>query len=157
MNSYEKIETVIELIANGVNPTGRYISGRIIDASASFRGSYPLIVLYPYTINEDNEDVWHSAQLEMFFAVEDRPNTSPVEIRNILTSMAILSKQFTDMLKEYDGVTVRNIQKEPAYKTLSATLTGFLVRFQIQVHDDCPMSWIDYLPPDYNAVDFDTV
>lgn len=157
MTSYEKITNALSMVAEGANPTGRYIHGREIDASVDFKGAYPLIVTFPFILNEDNEGVWDTSELTMRFLVPDKPYTKPPEMWAMVNAMVTLSKTFTDMLKARKDISIRNIRKNPRYKIYAGTLTGVELTFTIQAIDECPANWQDYLPVDYlGELDYDT-
>lgn len=154
MTSYEKIINALESIAIGLIPNGQFVHGPLVDASVTYKGKLPLIHCLPFTTNEDDDGVWDSATIILGFWVQDKPASTPVEKKMLIAAMASLSKQYTTMLKEYNGMSVRGIIKEPQYKHYMATLTGYAVRFTIQVVDDCDDSW-DYETTDFNNPDYD--
>lgn len=149
MTSYEKIITALKIVSQGVNPTGRFMNGRVIDASTAYAGAYPLIHVYPFTIQEDDDGIWDSANILIAFWMQDKPSSTPEDRELLIFAMAALTKTFTSMLKEYNGISVRAVTKEPQFHMLAATLSGFALRFKIQVIDDCNTNFADYLPGDY--------
>jgi hypothetical protein len=119
---------------------GRFIHGRIVDASRVYEGKYPLIVLYPFIIrkgeSEDNE-IFDSTQLFMGFWMQDAPDTTEEQREAIIAEMDILSEVFLDSLRDSSTVRLSAVDKEPQYQFYQATLSGFALRFNITTLTPC--------------------
>lgn len=135
MAAYQIIVDAIRDAANSVNPTGSFIHGRRADGSLNYDGQMPQIHLYPFvTQPQDSNRNLVFADIVMAFWKQDSPSTSNEEREEIISAMDELSNEFMD---ELDGgeLEITGIRKEPQYRTLSATLSGYAITFKIKVFD----------------------
>lgn len=135
MGHYQDIVNVIRTVALGINPTGRFDHGRMVDLTQEFTGAYPYIYLYPFKLGQGREDYATTRDLIVGFWQEDRPDTSVQEREIIISEMDELSDQFIVALQ--DLLDVANFEKEPQYQMFNATLSGYAVMFTINVSGIC--------------------
>lgn len=141
MATYQRIVDEIRNASTvALDNVGRFMHGRIVDASRVYDGEYPLIVLYPFTIRkadgEDN-DAFDSTQLLLGFWKQDAPDTNELQREAIIAEMDTLSETFLDQLRDSSIIQISNIDKEPQYQFYQGTLSGFAVRFSINVLQTC--------------------
>jgi len=118
----------------------RFIHGRLIDFTQGYTGTYPLITLLPFTVNDARstpDAIFDSATLLIGFWKEDRPDTTPEEREAIIAEMDSLSDDFLNNLLESNTTKLTAIQKEPQYQMFQATLSGFAVSLTIQLLAPC--------------------
>lgn len=128
---YQLIVDTIRDAANAVNPTGLFVHGRRSDGSLEYDGDFPQIHLYPF-ISKPTDDNFNivAYDIVMGFWQQDSPETSNEEREAIIDEMDTLSQAFINELNTYT-VDIKGIKKEPQYRTLSATLSGYAITFTI--------------------------
>ncbi len=144
MGTYSTIVDSIQLAAEAVNPTGRFSHGRKVDVSQEYNGAgsdsasptgYPLINLYPFKINRDNDDN-DSSKIIIGFFMQDRPDTSMDERQSIIDQMDDLSDAFLAELGS-SILQVNDLSKEPQYQYYSGTISGFAISFTALTKSPC--------------------
>lgn len=122
-------------------PNGeRFIHGRLIDFTQGYTGTYPLITLLPFTVNDARstpDAIFDSATLLIGFWKQDRPDTTAEEREALIAEMDLLSDAFLNNLLESNSTKLTAIQKEPQYQMFQATLSGFAVSLTIQLIAPC--------------------
>ena len=133
MAAYQTIVDLIRASANAVNPTGFFVHGRRSDGSLEYNESFPQIHLYPFTTNPTGaSDHINVANIVMAFWGQDSPESSNEEREAIIAAMDVLSDSFLSNLDE-SQIEIFGIRKEPQYRTLSATLSGYAITFNLRV------------------------
>lgn len=137
MANYQNIVNACrEAIPNGE----RFIHGRLIDFSNGYTGTYPLITLLPFTVNDFRstpDAVFDFANITVGFWKEDRTDTTAEEREAIISEMDTLSDQFIDRLLDSNKVKISSILKEPQYQMFQGTLSGFAISFRIDIIAPC--------------------
>lgn len=138
MATYQAIVDQIRTAANtALGGTGRFMHGRIVDASREANGEYPFIVLYPFTIRQgdgDNDSI-DSTTILLGFWQQDGPDTTEVQREAIIAAMDTLSDLVLEDLR--DEMQISQVDKEPQYQFYQGTLSGFAVRFSLQIMQSC--------------------
>lgn len=138
--SYQKIVDTIRNSSVANNPTGRFINGRIVDASRIFDGAYPLIVLYPFTIRKgfgEANDAFDSTQILLGFWRQDQPDSTEELREQYIAEMDVLSDLILNDLFQVTDIRITSVDKEPQYQFYQGTLSGFAVRFNLSVLQEC--------------------
>lgn len=154
---YQTIVNTCRSAATSANPSGRFIHGRIIDASRSYDGAYPLIVLYPFTVRvADVDDQMDNSDIVIGFWMQDSPDSSPEKREDIINTMDALSDIFIQKLKDTKKIAISGIVKEPQYQFYAGTVSGFAIRFTFSAFSDCdPIQTLnDYEQQDYSGGDY---
>jgi hypothetical protein len=130
--AYQSVVDYVRDAANAINPDGLFVHGRRSDGSIEYSGAFPQIHLYPFTasldiINNENE----TSNIVMGFWQQDSPSSTPEEREAIIAEMDSLCRSFLHELNAVENITLSNIQVQPQYRTLSATLSGYAVTFRI--------------------------
>lgn len=118
----------------------RFIHGRLIDFSQDYTGTYPLITLLPFTVQDSRstpDNIFDSTTLLVGFWKEDRPDTTAEEREALISQMDVLSDIFIDNLQNSNTTKLSNIQKEPQYQFYQGTLSGFAISLTIQIISPC--------------------
>lgn len=136
--AYQIIVDAIRDAANAVNtsPSGTFIHGRRADGSLAYDEPFPQIHLYPFVTNpQDSNRNLVFADIVMAFWGQDSLSTSNEEREAIIAAMDSLSNDFLNQL-DLSSLEITNIRKEPQYRTLSATLSGYAITFRLKVFDN---------------------
>ena len=118
----------------------RFIHGRLIDFTRGYTGTYPLVTLLPFTINDARstpDNIFDSANLVLGFWKEDRPDTTPEEREALVNEMDLLSDEFLEAILDSSSTKLTNVQKEPQYQMFQATLSGYAISFTISLISPC--------------------
>ncbi len=135
---YQETVDLIRSCAQEVNPDGTFINGRRADASIQYGDQMPQVHLYPFTTREDEDDNVRSIIL-MSFLDQDSPDSSPEQREAIISQMEALSGAFVDKVRSTSGVSIEGtIEREPQYRTMQGTLSGYAVRFTLLSKGYCP-------------------
>jgi hypothetical protein len=139
MAAYKLIVDTIGGVCNSVNPTGRFIPGRVVDASLAADGNYPLIVLYPFTTRDPEGEAseFDSTTILLGFWEQDSPDTTPEQRVEIIHSMDLLSDLFKKSMLDKSNVVMTQIDKEPQYQFYQGTVSGFAMQFRLQILQPC--------------------
>ena len=122
-------------------PAGiRFIHGRLVDFTHGYTGTFPLVTLLPFTINDARstpDNIFDSANLVLGFWKPDRPDTTPEEREALIAEMDLLSDEFLETILDSSSTKLTNIQKEPQYQMFQATLSGHAISFTISLISPC--------------------
>ena len=133
-------KNIVDICRESLPDGVRFIHGRLIDFSNSYTGTYPLVTLLPFTIQDARstpDATFDFATLVVGFWKEDSPDTTPEQRENIISEMDFLSDFFIDNLEDNIGIRLTNIQKEPQYQMFQGTLSGMAVQFRIDLIRPC--------------------
>lgn len=139
MSDYQAIvDTIRETALEALEGTGRFINGRVIDASQAYDGAYPLIVNYPFIITDGTEGT-KNASILMGFWQQDSLDYTPLQREAVIAAMDELQQAFWNILIANTQIGLSGKRAEPQYQTLSATLSGFALSFTLQIksEDEC--------------------
>ena len=140
MPTYQKIVDSIRDASVAANPTGRFMHGRVIDASRDANGVYPFIVLYPFTIRKGQGEVndsFDSTQILLGFWRQDSPESTELDREGFIADMDELSESVLELLYDVHGLRIIQVDKEPQYQFYQGTVSGFAVRFNLSVLQPC--------------------
>ena len=132
--AYQLIVDAIRTAAKAVNDSGTFIHGRRADGSLEDNQPVPQIHLYPFVTSPQSNKNFVLADIIMAFWEQDSPGTSNFQRQEIIAEMDVLSDAFITEL-ESALVEITGIRKEPQYRTLSATLSGYAVTFKFTIFD----------------------
>jgi hypothetical protein len=130
--TYQQTVTLLQNICEGINPTGSFVHGRRADASLEYAGHFPQVHLYPFTVNIDTQETYfETCEILMAFWLQDSPETSLEQRRELITQADALCRNFIKQLLATQAVQISNLRTEPQYRTLSATLSGYALSFTL--------------------------
>jgi len=133
-------QNVVDKCRAAVPSAERFIHGRIVDFSQDYSGTYPLITLLPFTINDARsmpDNTFDSAAVVVGFWKQDRPDTTPAEREAIIAEMDTLSDLFLNNILLSKTTKLAEIRKEPQYQMFQGTLSGFAISFNISLLAPC--------------------
>lgn len=132
--AYQSVVDVIRATANEVNSNATFTHGRMADVSLEFDKETIQIHLLPFDGNVDlTNNYFETYQIQMLFLKQDSPDSTVEDREEIISEMDILSRDFINALYLTDGVQMSGIRTAPNYRMLSATLSGYLVQFNLNV------------------------
>lgn len=130
--TYQETVTLLQAICADINPTGAFVHGRRADATLEYANHFPQVHLYPFTVSIDTQETYfETCEILMAFWLQDSPETSPDQRRELITQADTLCRNFIKQLLATPGVQVSNLRTEPQYRTLSATLSGYALSFTL--------------------------
>jgi hypothetical protein len=141
MAIYAQTVAEFKAAAVAVNPSGRFDHGRTVDLSQQYDGDYPLIWLYPWNIQdpEDNGFLYRHPQMLVGFWELDKPHSSNEQRKEIIARMEVLKDAFITQLKSNNKIQVSSVVSEPLYQYHNGTVTGIGVKLVYQNFDPlCP-------------------
>jgi len=133
-------QNIVDVCRESIPRDIRFIHGRLIDFTRGYTGTYPLVTLLPFTINDARstpDAVFDNTNLVVGFWKEDRPDTTAEEREALIAEMDILSDLFISNILESNSTKLTNIQKEPQYQMFQATLSGYAIAFNISLVSPC--------------------
>ena len=133
-------QNIVNTCRSAVPGGERFIHGRLVDFSQEYTGTYPLITLLPFTVNDFRstpDEVFDFATITVGFWKEDSPDTTPAQREAIIAEMDTLSDQFINNLLDSTSTKISDIQKEPQYQMFQGTLSGFAISFRIDIIAPC--------------------
>lgn len=133
--TYQQTVNLIRDTAVAVNPTGTFLHGLVSDACNAYNEPLPHIVLYPFDENGDaaNLSITQS-ELLISFKGQDTLETTPQQREAVIAEMDVLCRRFLQELTNNPDVKIDRFNKQPQYRTLAGTLTGYALRLNITSH-----------------------
>lgn len=133
-------QNIVNACRNAVPNSERFIHGRLVDVTQDYTGTYPLITLLPFTVNDFRstpDAVFDFATIIVGFWKEDKPDTTAVQREAIISEMDTLSDQFINNLLESNKIKISGVFKEPQYQMFQGNLSGFAISFRIDIIAPC--------------------
>lgn len=141
--TYQEVVNLIRTVATTVNATGTFVHGvKLFGSTKSIDGPDPVIVLLPFTTSRPNDSVGYTTdhKIQMTFWQQDKPDSSALEQEAIIAAMDVLSRTFELELERVAdlpanitaGVNIINVEKEPDYRRLMSTMSGYLLQFTLK-------------------------
>lgn len=133
-------QNIVNTCRSAVPGGERFIHGRLVDFSQEYTGTYPLITLLPFTVNDFRstpDEVFDFATIILGFWKEDSPHKTPAQREAIIAEMDTLSDQFINNLLDSTSTKISDIEKEPQYQMFQGNLSGFLISFRINIIAPC--------------------
>lgn len=135
--SYLGAVNLIKSISETVNPTGIFLHGRGGDASLEFGDNDKQIYLYPITANVDLANhYFESWSVVMGFYFQDAPDSTPLEMQDLIAQADAMTTEFLNILNETEGIELSNSRKEPSYRQMAGTYTGYILNFTLKTTTD---------------------
>lgn len=135
--SYLGAVNLIKSISETVNPTGLFQHGRKWDASLNFGENDKQIYLYPITANVDLANhYFESWNIAMGFYFQDAPDSTELERQALIAQADVMVTEFLNILNETESIQLSNARKEPSYRQMTGTYTGYLLSFTLNTTTD---------------------
>lgn len=133
---YQTLVNLIRDTAKAVNENGTFVHGRRSDGSLEYDGDFPQIHLYPFNGVIDIQNNYSGTyDVLMAFWEQDSPDTTNEQREEIIAKMDTLCKMFILQFDNSVNGVVSNIQVQPQYRTLSATLSGYALSFRVNLSE----------------------
>lgn len=139
--SYLGAVNVIKDVSESVNPTGLFVHCRTFEASLKFSEVDKQIFLYPISANVDvTNHYYESWECLMGFYFQDAPDSTELEQQALIVLADEMATDFLDELNEVEGIELSGIRKEPSYRKMAGTYTGYIISFTMgATTDTCPI------------------
>lgn len=135
--SYLGAVNLIKSISETVNPTGLFKHGRRWDASLNFGENDKQIYLYPITANVDLVNhYFESWNIAMGFYFQDAPDSTELDRQALIAQADVMVTEFLNILNETEVIELSNARKEPSYRQMAGTYTGYLLSFTLNTTTD---------------------
>lgn len=135
--SYSGVVSIIKTVSESVNPTGIFVHGRKFDASLNFSEADKQIYLYPITADVDlNNHFFESWKCIMGFYFQDAPDSTELNRQALIEQADLMTTLFLDALNEYETISILNVRKEPSYRQMAGTYTGYILSFTLNSTTD---------------------
>jgi hypothetical protein len=133
-------QNIVNVCRDAVPNDLRFIHGRLVDFSQAFSGTYPLVTLFPFTINDARstpDNIFDNASVVLGFYQQDRTDTTAEEREQLIAETDLISDLFLNNILESNQIKLTNIQKEPQYQQFQGTLSGYAISFTISLISPC--------------------
>jgi len=135
--SYLGAVNLIKSISETVNPNGLFLHGRKWDASLNFGENDKQIYLYPITANVDLANhYFESWNIAMGFYFQDAPDSTELDRQALIAQADAMVTEFLNILNETESIELSNARKEPSYRQMAGTYTGYLLSFTLNTTTD---------------------
>ena len=135
--SYLGAVNLIKSISETVNPTGLFEHGRRWDASLNFGENNKQIYLYPITANVDLANhYFESWSIAMGFYFQDAPDSTELDRQALIAEADVMVTEFLNLLNETESIELSNSRKEPSYRQMAGTYTGYILTFTLNTTTD---------------------
>lgn len=135
--SYLGAVNLIKSISETVNPTGLFEHGRRWDASLNFGENNKQIYLYPITANVDLANhYFESWSIVMGFYFQDAPDSTELDRQALIAEADVMVTEFLNLLNETESIELSNSRKEPSYRQMAGTYTGYILTFTLNTTTD---------------------
>lgn len=130
--SYLGAVNIIKNISEAINPTGIFSHSDKWKASLNFGEANKQIYLYPITAGVDlTNHYYESWNMVMGFYFQDAPDSTALDQQGLVAQADDMVTEFLAVLNETEGVELSNSKKEPSYRQMSGTYTGYLLSFTL--------------------------
>ena len=133
-------QNIVDVCRDSVPNDLRFIHGRLVDFSQGYSGTYPLITLLPFTINDARstpDNIFDNASLILGFWKQDSTDTTAEQREQLIAETDVISDLFLNNILESNQIKLTNIQKEPQYQMFQGTLSGYAISFTISLISPC--------------------
>jgi len=133
-------QNIVDICRDSVPNDLRFIHGRLVDFSQGYSGTYPLITLLPFTINDARstpDNIFDNASLILGFWKQDSPDTTAEQREQLISETDLISDLFLNNILESNQIKLTDIQKEPQYQMFQGTLSGYAISFTISLIAPC--------------------
>lgn len=135
--SYLGVVSIIKSVSESVNPTGLFQHGRKWDASLNFSENDKQIYLYPITATVDlNNHFFESWSVVMGFYFQDAPDSTELDRQGLVAQADAMTTLFLNDINLTEGVELSNVRKEPSYRQMAGTYTGYILSFTLNSTTD---------------------
>ena len=135
--SYLGVVSIIKSVSESVNPTGLFQHGRKWDASLNFGDNDKQIYLYPITATVDlNNHFFESWTVTMGFYFQDAPDSTELDRQGLVAQADAMTTLFLNDINLTEGVELSNVRKEPSYRQMAGTYTGYILSFTLNSTTD---------------------
>lgn len=135
--SYLGAVNLIKSISETVNPAGLFEHGRRWDASLNFGENNKQIYLYPITANVDLANhYFESWSIVMGFYFQDAPDSTELDRQALIAEADVMVTEFLNLLNETESIELSNSRKEPSYRQMAGTYTGYILTFTLNTTTD---------------------
>jgi len=115
MNYLETVE-FIRVLANEVNPTGKFIHGRRVDGSGEYAGNFPQILLEPFITSDDLVRATSTANISLGFMFQDSASNSMEQREELIGKADVLVRAFLKELNNTNGVNLSGVRIENKHR-----------------------------------------
>lgn len=130
--SYKGVVNLIRSISEEVNPTGIFTHSDKWKTSLNFSKNDIQICLYPFSGSIDlTNHYYESWNIVMGFYYQDAPDSTAEEQEELIQKADIKSRFFLDKINQTEGVELSNVKKEPSYRQMAGTYTGYIISFTL--------------------------
>lgn len=135
--SYAGAVALIKSQAEIVNPTGLFQHSDKWAASLNFTEINKQIYLYPISATVDlTNHYYESWSIVMGFYFQDAPDSTPLAQQAIITEADDMLTDFLDLMNLYEGIDISGARKEPSYRQMAGTYTGYILSFTLNSTTD---------------------
>jgi hypothetical protein len=135
--SYSGAVNLIKTQSELVNPTGLFQHSDKWTASLNFSEVNKQIYLYPITATVDlTNHYYESWSIVMGFYFQDAQDSTPLEQQALITEADNMVTDFLDAMNNVEGIDISGVRKEPSYRQMSGTYTGYLLSFTLNSTTD---------------------
>lgn len=135
--SYAGAVALIKTQSELVNPTGLFSHSDKWKASLNFGDNNKQIYLYPITANVDlSNHYYESWSIVMGFYFQDAPDSTALEQQALIQEADEMVTLFLNAMNVYEGIDISGARKEPSYRQMAGTYTGYLLSFTLNTTTD---------------------
>ena len=135
--SYAGAVALIKSQAELVNPTGLFSHTNKWTASLNFTEVNKQIYLYPISATVDlTNHYYESWSVVMGFYFQDAQDSTPLEQQALIVQADDMVTDFLDLMNLYEGIDISGARKEPSYRQMSGTYTGYILSFTLNSTTD---------------------
>lgn len=143
--SYQGVVSVIRNVSEAVNVGGLFQHGRTFDASLNFSEVNRQIYLYPITATADLTNHFYEVwTVLMGFYFQDEQDSTPLNREDLIRQADEMVTDFLATLNEVEGVELSNARKEPQYRRMAGTYTGYALSFTLGATTDICSATVVY-------------
>lgn len=142
--SYLGAVNIIKTISESINPDGIFVHCRTFDASLNFSEVDKQIYLYPISATVDlNNHYYEAWSILMGFYFQDAPDSTPEERQTLVGQADDMVTEFLAQLNVTEGIELSNARKEPSYRQMAGTYTGYILSFTLGYTTDiCELEYV---------------
>jgi len=142
--SYLGAVNIIKTISETVNPDGLFSHSDKWKASLNFSENDQQIYLYPISAGVDlSNHYYESWSIVMGFYFQDAPDSTPLDQQALVALADDMVTEFLAELNVTEGIELSNVRKEPSYRQMAGTYTGYILTYTLGYTTDiCELEYV---------------
>jgi len=128
--SYLGVVNLVKNLSEAVNPTGLFSHSDKWKASLNFDKVNKQVYLYPIEATVDLSNHYYEKwNCVMGFYFQDKADSTAEQQQGLIAQADDMVTEFLAILNQVEGFDLSDVRKQPSYKQMAGTYTGYILNF----------------------------